>query len=307
VALAALAALAAAAPGFAQTGTVSPFDEDFLSSFPEDATDDAPELSFDLVNEIPLPGPLPGGSPRLIAGDVAIPVAGSVALADWRASAAPRLDGSLLARLAAEPTAQDWVESDDGRFRYRALPEGRIVAEKRCKRCKRGWRKRWSLRVAGSTLSPPLVTPRRIYFTAMDNRLYCLKRKNGHRVWSADVESRVTRGLVRWQVFGGIPGGRDRPELELILVVPDDRSEVQAWHAASGKRVATYPLGESGGRVVGVPLATPDGKLVLARQRYAPGDASLLVLELGPPEPAAEPLESPERPEPPEDDRSGAG
>ena len=278
--------LGSAVAAFAQTASVSPFDEEFLRSFPEDEGDRAPELAFAMLNEIALPGPLPGGSPRLLEGEVAIPVSGTMALADWRDAATPRLDSTLLGSVPAEPNPDAWFRFDDGKYRYRALPEGRIVAEKRCKRCTRGWRKRWSLRVAGSTVSPPLITPTRIYFAALDNRLYCVKRKNGHRVWSADVESRVSRGLVRWQVFGGIPGGRDRPELELILVVPDDRAEVQAWHAASGKRVATFPLGDGGGRVVGVPLPTPDGKLLVARQRYAPGDASLLVLELAAPDPA---------------------
>jgi len=277
--------LAAALPAQAQTTSLSPFDQEFIRSFPEDPGEASPNLAFTLIHEIELPGPLPGGSPWLRQGDVAIPVSGALALTDWHSEALPRLDADLLGIVPQEPVGSEWIEFDGGKRRYRALPEGRIVAEKRCRRCKRGWRKNWKLRVAGSTVSPPLVTPARVYFAALDNRLYCVKRKNGHRVWIADVESRVSRPLVRWQVFGGVPGGRDRPELELILVVPDDRPEVQAWHAASGIKVATFPLGENGGRVVGVPLATPDGKLVVARQRYAPGDASLLVLELASPDP----------------------
>jgi hypothetical protein len=218
-----------------------------------------------------------------VGNRIAIPVAGSVAVTGWEADAVPSLQPELASLLAGEANSTMWVESADGKSRYRALPEGRIVAEKRCSRCKRGWRKKWKLRVAGSTVSPPLVASKRLYFGAMDNRLYSVKRRNGHRIWVADVESRLSRPLVRWQLFGSVPGATsDELGFELILAVPDDRAEIQAWGAQNGSKVATFALADDGGQLIGVPLATPDGKIVVARQMYAPAEASLMVLQLAP-------------------------
>jgi hypothetical protein len=292
-----LAALATSTTLVAQDSVRSPFDEEFLRSFPEKSTTpEGPRLTFKLLNEIRLPGPLPGAGPRLVGDRVVIPVAGFVAVTTWDEQASPRLEPEAAASVAREPAEESWAESPDGKNRYQALPEGRIVGEKRCTRCKRGWRRSWRLRVAGSTVAPPLVTPDRVYFGAMDNRLYCVKRRNGHRIWVADAESRLSRPLVLWQVLGRAPGSGGSG-FELILTVPDDRPEVQAWNAQNGERVATFSLSEEGGRLIGVPLATPDGKIIVARQNYAPADASLMVLQLAPP---AALLAEPEPPEPPD-------
>jgi hypothetical protein len=132
------------------------------------------------------------------------------------------------------------------------------------------------------------VTARRVFFGALDNRVYSVKRKNGHRVWAADVGGRVSGALVLWSAR---PAGEDDPRPgapgpAAILVVPDRRNRILALDPLSGTEVASFTLPDPESRLVGVPVKTPDGRIVAATQKYAPTDASLLVLQLDPVVPA---------------------
>ena len=128
----------------AQSFGQSPFDQEFLRKFPEEPEAITPQMSFKLLNEIELPGPLPGPGPTLVGDRVAIPVAGFLAVTAWARNASPELSPAT----EAEPVTETiWVEGPEGRRRYRTLPEGRLIAEKRCRRCDRGWRKLWKLRI----------------------------------------------------------------------------------------------------------------------------------------------------------------
>jgi hypothetical protein len=68
--------------------------------------------------------------------------------------------------------------------------------------------------------------------------------------------------------------------MEVILVVPENGAGVSALDAETGAKVASFTLPEDEGWLVGAPLLTPDGKIVIARQKYAPGDASLMVFHI---------------------------
>ena len=255
---------------------------------PEPEVPNTPRLSMVLEADIPLPGPLPGEGPRLVDQTIEIPVANALAVTDWVEGAQPQLRPARPTQ-ATSADSVSWIEDPQGRFRYQARPEGRIVAQKRCKSCALGWKQVWSLRVGGSTLGTPLVTDQRIYFAALDNRVYSVKRKNGHRVWAVDIGHRISASLSLWR-----PTLDDARQLEgappaLLLAVPDDGSELLALSLENGATAASFQV-QNGDTLVGTPITTPDGRIVVARQRYAPTQASLLVLKIvGPiPEPAAE-------------------
>jgi hypothetical protein len=250
-----------------------------------------PKLAFRLEAEIPLPGPLPGDGPRLRDGLVEIDVVGGTLLTVPSTDAVPHL--------VARPTVDDpaaesprWVEDVSGRFRYGVVSNQRVEAQRRCKRCKSGWKRRWRLRVPGNTRSHPLVAGSRVYFGALDNRVYGVKARNGHRVWVSDIGARVSQPLVGWE--GEVPPApptEDSPplRLSLILVVPDGGTRLVALESERGQHVAAVRLADGEGNLIGGPLTTPDGSIIVARQKYAETEASLMVyrlLELRPHEPA---------------------
>jgi hypothetical protein len=254
----------------------------------------APQVSLELVVDIPLPGPLPGDGPRIVEQSIEIPVADAVAITGWTEHARPELRPATTQEPASETEngSPPWVAGPKGKFRYQARPEGLIVAQKRCKRCGLGWKRAWKLRVGGSTLAPPLVTDRRIYFPALDNHVYSIKRKNGHRVWAVDIGRRISSPLTLWRAShedAAVIGSFDRLP-ELLLAVPDDGGDLFALSLESGVTAASFEA-QNGDTLVGTPVTTPDGRIVLARQRYAPTEASLLVLRVVPTEP---PHDSPE-------------
>jgi len=284
--------LAAATPIVAQSTSSSAFGPQYLEPLPTDTREFVPRLSFKLLTDIRLPGPLPDRGPRLVGDRIEIPVAGSIALTDWTTGEAPQ----LTPRDSAETDdAEDlpWALSADGRQRYRAMPDGWVLAQKRCQSCKKGWRKKWRLRVPGGAAVRPLVTQRRLFFGGRDNRVYCVKRRNGHRVWASDVKSRIVEPLVLWNALPVLDPTADLPgDFQLILAVASNGSEIAALSAGSGERVASFTLSEREGKLVGAPVATPDGRIVVARQKYAASEASLMVLMLEPPD------EPPEAPQP---------
>ncbi len=245
-----------------------------------------PRLVFRLHADIALPGPLPGDPPRLLDGTrVEIPVAGAIAVAEPDPGAAPRLRprGATSAEPAPAPT--DWVLSPNGRRRFRTTPEGRVLSQKCCAVDRRSWYRVWKLRIPGGTIAPPLVTQRYVFIGALDNQLYALRVRNGHRVWVADVGARISTPMALATIEARVPGETEERLLELVLAVPDGGSELIALDSRTGQRVAGFRLAEDGGRLVGAPLALEDGRVVVARQKYDRSEASLIVLELTPPAP----------------------
>jgi hypothetical protein len=111
-----------------------------------------------------------------------------------------------------------------------------------------------------------------------------VKAHSGHRVWVTDLGARVSSPLIHWSgSIGGDPsqeGKSPQQELSLILAVPNGGSELTALDSVRGQTVATLRLEDDEGKLVSGPLATPDGKIVVARQKYAATDASLMVYGL---------------------------
>jgi hypothetical protein len=180
----------------------------------------------------------------------------------------------------------EWSIAPDGLFRCKLLPSRRLLGQKRCWNCRKGWRRKWRLRVAGERLAPPLVTENRVFFGALDNRVYSVKRKNGHRVWQTDMPGRISKPLRLWKRSVG----SESTELELLVLIPDSATSIVVLDAATGSRVATYELADDGGLLVGSPVVTSDGKIVTARQRYTAEEASLLVFDLVAPAGISAPL-----------------
>jgi hypothetical protein len=277
--------LAFSPPPQAQTETYTndPF-QNLPATSPRPDVPAPPRMTFLLAAEIPLPGPLPAAGPRARGELVEIAVAGGTVVTRAEADATPEfVPPSRVVGDARD--ASPWVQDERGRLRYRATLGGAIEAQRKCRRCKAGWKKRWSLRVTGQALAPPLVGGRFVYFGSLDNRVYCVKARNGHRVWMADVGARVSSPVVRWSGVISAPspdgGATSSRELSLILAVPDGGSELIALDGASGQQVAVVRLGDGDGKLVGGPLATPDGRIVVALQKYAATSASLMVYRLG--------------------------
>lgn len=244
-----------------------------------------PRLSFERIAEIPLPG-LPAGDPKWIDGEVHIPLADAIAVTTLDPGSIPRLEPPASPPAAAgedraDGTASPWVVSEDGKLRFRASPEGEVLAERRCSWCRNGWRTIWKLTVAGATVSPPLVRGPRLFFTTLANQVFAVRSDNGHRLWAADVEDRLSRPPALWngiipapaQAPPGAPGER----IDLLLVTPDEGAFIVALDPFDGSRVATHELPASEGRFSTQAIATEDGRVVVARETYE-AEALLMVL-----------------------------
>jgi hypothetical protein len=249
----------------------------------------APHLDFKLVRDIALPGPLPPASPRLVDGRIAIPVSGGLAVTDWSDDAAPEVlpmpeDGP------DDAVAEEWSADPTGRYRARHLDTGRLVMQKRCSIWCKGWNKVWKARVPGTDLALPLLTRKAVFVGAGDNRVYALRKRSGNRVWAVDVGGRPTRPLVLWNgALNLADGGLDPAEvidLQALLVLLESGSELIALGTLDGSIIARFELAEAAGHLKGVPLTTPDGKIVVARERYNAAEASLMVFELSAARPA---------------------
>ncbi|MCP3979929.1 MAG: PQQ-binding-like beta-propeller repeat protein [bacterium] len=294
LAVIAVALCATALPGQSPTFDNSPFDDQqFLEGSRRDGEDPGGGLGFIVVHEIPLPGPLPGESPRIDGELAGITVSGGEIRFDWREGRVASYEALLEEAPEAAVPADAWSVSRGETHRYGPHDRRWIVAQKACKRCKRGWKRVWKLRVPGSTVAPPLVTDKRVFFGALDNRVYAVKRRNGHRVWAVDLEGRASRRLIALSDLA------TQDEQALLLAVPGHGTAILALDMADGSRKAAFRLEENDGRIVGVPVPTPDGHILVARQKYRDNEASLLVLRLGrlpEIEPATEPEAAPEPP-----------
>jgi hypothetical protein len=232
-----------------------------------------PELQFTAVSEIDLAGPLMSG-PRLVGDQVELRTARGLVRVAWTGPPAPVVVEPGAG--AAEPERPlEWGMSPDGS--HRAIPaDGRLVVQKACRGCTNGWRRRWRLRVPGLARATPLMTARRVYFGSADNRVYGVRRKNGHRLWATPLDGRVLRALALWID----PDAPAQPGVAAILAVPEPGAELVVLDVFSGSPVLRYRLAGDGDEVVGGPLSTHDGFVILARQGYTDEDAGLIVLKL---------------------------
>jgi hypothetical protein len=111
-----------------------------------------------------------------------------------------------------------------------------------------------------------------------------VKRKNGHRIWTYQVNGRISGRLVPWS--GEIVDAdreQDEPEiieLALILAVPDGGAQLIALSEELGQPVASVSVPAGEGYLLGPPLTAPDGQVVVAWQKYSQSDASLMVYRL---------------------------
>ncbi len=242
-----------------------------------------PPLRLVRVAEIPVPGPLPGGPLRLEDEGVRVQLQHGEAVVPLDPGSPARVlqDGAASEAKAAE----EWILGPDGRHRYRARPDGLIETEKRCRLCKRGWRRSWRVRVGAAIPSPPLVFDRRVCYAALDNQVYCLRASNGHRSWATDIGDRVARPLALWtgpvRPGESESGGRVEPQvLQLLLVVPDGGDALIALDAYDGRRLAAYEVPASQGRLVSPAVVAPGGRVVVARQGYQDQEAAIEILEI---------------------------
>ena len=268
--------LAAAALGIDGQTTAS--GEAFQNQFPDPLryaapVPEPPELSFALVTEIELPGPLVSG-PRLKGGQVEILSAAGPLRLDWAGPPAPAVVAPATPAVAVEePSA--WALSPDGKHRAGPVRD-RLLVQKVCRGCSSGWRRRWRLRVPGLAPTSPVMTARRVYYGSADNQVYGVRRKNGHRIWATPLEGRVLRTLALWVD----PDSPPQPGVAAILAIPEPGREMVVLDAFSGTLVLRYRLAGEDDKLVGAPLTTPDGHVILARQGYTEEDAGLIVLKL---------------------------
>jgi hypothetical protein len=273
-----LALFLLATPAVAQYGTTGPDVQpnNYPPALPARRTP-GPVLTFERIGEIALPGPL-AASPAWIAGGlVSVPVQGGVA------TVAPDLG----AEVTTDPGAKvgersEWVASPDGKRRYRSTAEGRIEAERRSK-SRRGWSRSWRLRTPNSIQAPPILIGPRLCFAGLDDRVTCVRAKNGHRLWSVDLGDRLSKPLAVWPA--GADEGGDR---SILLAVPDDGATVTALDAYDGRKVATYEL-PAQHHFVSPALVASGDRIALTRKGYDDNEAALVLLRLVPPPPPTRP------------------
>ncbi len=280
-----LLATAALGPVVAQS---NPGASAFQNQFPDPLScqppvPEPPEIHVVSVEQIALPGPLIEG-PRLVDGMIEVRTAAGLLRTHWVAGATPVSSDGPGAEYPIGDAA--WAVSADGTHRARVADHRLLIVQKSCPSCDDGWRRRWRLRAAGLAQVPPVVTERRVYFGSADNQVYGVRRKNGHRAWATPLEGRVLRPLGLW-----VDAGSD---IAALLAIPEPGAQLVLLDAAGGRPALHYRVQHEDDRFVGAAVATPDGKIVLARQGYAEEDAGLLVLEVAyrAPEPA-EPGEIP--------------
>lgn len=246
-----------------------------------------PRLDFEIVATIALPGRLSGAAPVPTPDGALVPLDVGTARTTLRPGDEAALAPDAETPPGPAPDEANWVYSADRSRRFRVLPDGTVSAQKRCRRCRTGWRAVWSLRLPAAAV-PPVVQGPRLLFGARDDRVYCVRADNGHRLWTADLRGRVSRPLALWS--GRAPSGES---LVLLLVATDDGGSLVALDPFDGSRVAAFVLPATEGRLATPPAAVDDGTVLIGRERYVVTDSDLLVLRLVPPRATAEPERPP--------------
>jgi hypothetical protein len=248
-------------------------------------------MSFSVTATIALAGRLSGEAPSVAGSSASVPLVGATATTALVPDATARIEPAPQASPAQTP---EWVVSSDGARRFRTIPTGGIEGDKRCRHCAQGWKRDWTLAIPAPTPAPPILRGRRIFFGAGDDRVYCLRADNGHRVWAVDVGDRVSRPLAIWidplhDTRQSKPGEPAIPGT-LVLVATDGGGSLLALDPYDGARIATYELPAVEGRLATPPVTAEDGAVLVGRERYRPTESDLFVLALGPaPPPEAKP------------------
>ena len=239
----------------------------------------APKLRFELDREIDLEGPVAPTEAWADGDAVVVPLATGAALVSVP-------DGEP-ARTAEPPTppanpSGEWIVNATGTRRYRATAEGIIEAEKKRKGGKR-WKKSWKIVAPNSTPAPPILMGPRLCYAGLDDRVTCVKAKNGHRLWTTDLGDRLSRPIARWPSASAsrvAPKPGDRAiEGEILLAVPDNGASMIALDAYDGRRLATYDL-PAAARLVSGPLVFSDDGIVAVREAFDKRQVAVLVLRL---------------------------
>ncbi len=290
----ALAVLFATSSAAAQTTTpTTETPNDYPAALPRRKGPAPPALVFKVAGEVALPAAPTGGDPSLEGGRLLVPVEGGRASIDFADPSSARLEE---ASPAAEETSPPWVLSDDGTFRVRTLPAGRVEAEKKGIFLHR-FRHDWSLRVAGATPAPPLIMGPRVMFGSVDNQVYGVRRKNGHRLWAADLDDRVSKPLAGWHRKLPMPAGSVPPmpdvDVEMVLVVPDGGALLVALDVYDGSRLGAFEVPSAKGMFVSGPVVLGDGRIAVARANYGLGGGALVFLQ---PEVSTAPAKAPAAP-----------
>lgn len=261
---------------------------------PEAGTDSGP--AFRVMGDLQLPGPLDPSGARLADDGAAVRVVAGGR--DWRVPLdpaggwglpvdAPDASSGESATRGAPADAADTEPcplqglSPDGRVRAR-VELGFLTVERRCARCRSGFRRLWRSRLPASGAVPPVVTGDRVFAGLVDNRVYAFRRRNGHRIWDADVESRVllpTAWVER-------PDGR---RILLVPVAPGGAAALLALDPDGGSRLARLEL-PAEATPVGGPIPLPGGEIAWAFEEYDPTEARLWRISLDP-ESAAPPAD----------------
>jgi hypothetical protein len=259
--------------------------DDYPPPIPERKGPPPPPLEFRVVEEVPLPGPLPAVPLSVDGETIVVHVAGGVTRVRPGSEERPQIAHAPPLAQPAPAETSGWVIAPDGGFRYQSSRDGWIRAERRCDPCRRGWRRAWNLRVGAGVPSEPVLDNGRVYFSALDNRVHAVRADRGHLLWATDVGDRVTHAPLLWKgtvrVPPATPGGEEQErELALLIIVPAGGGSVVAVDAWDGARLATLSVGPAEGPFAGPPVLTPEGWIVVARQKYAEEKASLVVLLL---------------------------
>jgi hypothetical protein len=236
-----------------------------------------PSLVFERIGEVVLPGPLASRPAWAATGFVNVPVEAGVVQLVPELDAKPEMTGA-----AEAETTVEWIVSANGKRRYRTTQEGLVEAERRS-HARRGWSRSWRIIAPNSILSPPILVGPRLCYAGLDDRVTCVRAKNGHRLWAVDLGDRLSRALAVWPAGEGA-----NPDSELVLAVPDDGASVIALDAYDGRRVATYELPPHH-HFASPALVVASGRIALARKGYDDREAALVLLKLVPPPPPAPP------------------
>jgi hypothetical protein len=245
----------------------------------------APELVFELLGEVALPGPL-GGSPAWVSDDrVAIPVASGLARVAPEPGAQPTVGPE-----EPPPTRAEWLVAPSGTRRYRATPEGIVEAE-RWSTTRKRWVHRWRIVAPNSLLAMPVLLGPRLCYAGLDDRVTCVRASNGHRLWAVDLGDRLSLPMTRWPAASpaadAAPVGDRAVEGTILLVVPDDGASVIALDAFDGRRVARFDLPPTH-RFASPAMVLGGDRIAVARKGYTDQEAFLVLLRLvPPPKPAA--------------------
>jgi hypothetical protein len=268
----------------------------------------SPKLTFTIVGEIAVTGPLGDGSAWTQGGDVYVPSASGV----WRI---PPVIGATPEALAPVPPPGDadggWRMAANGLRRYRSTLEGIVEAQKR-RSVRSHWRRDWRIVAPNATPAPPLLIGPRLCYAGLDDRVTCVRASNGHRLWAVDLGDRISRPIAAWPVHPP----REKPakrgdrslEGEVLLVVPDNGASIVALDAYDGTKIAAYELPAAKNRFASAPFVFASERIAVVRKGYATDEAALTLLDLvaAPPPTSAEPAGgvpynagSPSTPKPP--------